>query len=324
MKKSAIAVWSTAFILLVVMNTHAVTWDVDRPFHSTPAGTYVIPPLINGGFHWYNTTPIYTNDNRGIGNSSSDIDQAASDTTTENFGSHPVQMIYQATGSGGVLPNGLYNSAFAEITYDLDTNSGVSFGHQRIVTDTFRNFIPGGTGMITVSANIEGSMDWVEYNYDWMSDSAPNPFDWHSGFRIAGTVEILSFSVSGGLVDLIDPLILNNGTLSGTIYFYPVVHPDIYYVLHVSLRIDTYLENMDNFTGGQLKQLKDEIFKIGNSESEPVKLIATVSQEEHLQCKGDFDEDSDVDGKNLAEFTMNDMGITLKRFAVEFGKIDCE
>ena len=42
------------------------------------------------------------------------------------------------------------------------------------------------------------------------------------------------------------------------------------------------------------------------------------------KCKGDFDEDYDVDGRDLAEFAKDEKGVTLKRFAEEFGRVDCQ
>jgi hypothetical protein len=42
------------------------------------------------------------------------------------------------------------------------------------------------------------------------------------------------------------------------------------------------------------------------------------------KCKGDFDEDYDVDGDDLFELTKDEKGVTLKRFAEEFGRIDCD
>ncbi len=41
------------------------------------------------------------------------------------------------------------------------------------------------------------------------------------------------------------------------------------------------------------------------------------------KCKGDFDEDYDVDGGDLVEFVKDEKGVKLKRFAEEFGRVDC-
>ena len=45
---------------------------------------------------------------------------------------------------------------------------------------------------------------------------------------------------------------------------------------------------------------------------------------EFKKCKGDFDEDYDVDGGDLFELTKDEKGVTLKRFAGEFGRMDCD
>ena len=42
------------------------------------------------------------------------------------------------------------------------------------------------------------------------------------------------------------------------------------------------------------------------------------------KCKGDFYEDGDVDGEDIFEFTKDENGVILKRFADELGRTDCE
>lgn len=41
------------------------------------------------------------------------------------------------------------------------------------------------------------------------------------------------------------------------------------------------------------------------------------------RCKGDFDDDGDVDGSDLATFAAGGTGITLEEFAAEFGRMNC-
>jgi hypothetical protein len=280
-KTAATVVSSAVMVFLMVLSAQAVTWDVDRPLYSTPSGVYTVPTGSNGGFHYYISE---TFDNRGSGTSSTDINTPTSNTTTENFGPYPAQMIYQANGGGGVLSNGLFNNAYGKITPDLNANSSVQDAMQGISTDTFRNFVSDGTGTVTVSADIAGTFNWEVYNYDWTKgqpqpfESVPNPFDWYSGYRVKGVVEIFPLSVSGGQVESIDPLILDNDTLSGSIQFDPSTNPDIYYVLHVTLGLETYLSTADPFTGVPLNQLSDKLFQIGNSENDPLKLMVTVEQ----------------------------------------------
>jgi hypothetical protein len=38
----------------------------------------------------------------------------------------------------------------------------------------------------------------------------------------------------------------------------------------------------------------------------------------------DFDKDGNLDGKDLFEFSKAEKRVTLKRFAEEFGRIDCD
>ena len=42
------------------------------------------------------------------------------------------------------------------------------------------------------------------------------------------------------------------------------------------------------------------------------------------KCKGDFNEDGDVDGEDLFEYSEDEKGVQLKWFAEEFGRIDCD
>jgi hypothetical protein len=42
-----------------------------------------------------------------------------------------------------------------------------------------------------------------------------------------------------------------------------------------------------------------------------------------LTCKGDFNEDGDIDGSDLAEYIRADDGMNLADFAGNFGKTDC-
>jgi FtsP/CotA-like multicopper oxidase with cupredoxin domain len=52
-------------------------------------------------------------------------------------------------------------------------------------------------------------------------------------------------------------------------------------------------------------------------------LLGTATTSIKAICKGDFDEDGDVDGKNLSDLVNDEKEITLKRFAREFGRVDC-
>jgi hypothetical protein len=224
---------------------------------------------------------MYFNDNRGgAGTPSTDINTPLSNTTPENFltGSNPPWMTYQATGGGGVLSNGLYNTAFAQITYDLDENSGVSGGYQKIQTDTYRNFIPDGTGAITVSANINGKFDWQVDNFDW--NQTPPSEKAYSGYRVAATIDVFTFNINtGALVANSDQLLLDNDTLSGSFQL-SKVDENHFYVLHSQLVLETYLQNVVFTATGaiEVQPLTDEIFRIGNSEGDPLKMMATVEQ----------------------------------------------
>ena len=44
---------------------------------------------------------------------------------------------------------------------------------------------------------------------------------------------------------------------------------------------------------------------------------------EYTGCRGDFDDDGDVDGSDLAIFAAGGTGITLEVFAADFGRTDC-
>ena len=56
----------------------------------------------------------------------------------------------------------------------------------------------------------------------------------------------------------------------------------------------------------------------------PVTYGVTTSWVAYLDiCKCDFEPDGDVDGDDLAEYINDDRGITLKRFADEFGRANC-
>ena len=49
----------------------------------------------------------------------------------------------------------------------------------------------------------------------------------------------------------------------------------------------------------------------------------TVAAEPMDACEGDFDEDGDVDGSDLAVFAAGETTITLEEFASDFGKTNC-
>jgi hypothetical protein len=53
-------------------------------------------------------------------------------------------------------------------------------------------------------------------------------------------------------------------------------------------------------------------------------LWARIAGWEPKKCKGDFDEDGDVDGDDLFKLTQDEKEVQLKRFAEEFGRIDCK
>jgi CubicO group peptidase (beta-lactamase class C family) len=52
----------------------------------------------------------------------------------------------------------------------------------------------------------------------------------------------------------------------------------------------------------------------------PITVDSTIIMDD---CKGDFEPDRDVDGKDLAEYINDGREIALLRFAYEFGKVDC-
>jgi FtsP/CotA-like multicopper oxidase with cupredoxin domain len=53
-------------------------------------------------------------------------------------------------------------------------------------------------------------------------------------------------------------------------------------------------------------------------------LLGTAETSLKSVCKGDFDEDGDVDGEDLSDMANDEKGVTLKRFAREFGRVDCD
>ena len=61
------------------------------------------------------------------------------------------------------------------------------------------------------------------------------------------------------------------------------------------------------------------IYKRARLESEIEKTYASIM----LRCKGDFDNDKDVDGSDLATYAAGGTGITLEAFAADFGRTDC-
>jgi hypothetical protein len=52
-------------------------------------------------------------------------------------------------------------------------------------------------------------------------------------------------------------------------------------------------------------------------------LPALVAPPIAKSCLSDFDNDGNVDGGDLFEFSIDDVAVTLQRFASEFGSIDC-
>ena len=77
----------------------------------------------------------------------------------------------------------------------------------------------------------------------------------------------------------------------------------------------------DDLTGSQYLSARVECrFQAGE-------IIDTMVEPNPLvfkKCKGGFDEDGDVDGDDLFEFSKDENGVTLKRFAEQFGRIDCD
>jgi FtsP/CotA-like multicopper oxidase with cupredoxin domain len=53
-------------------------------------------------------------------------------------------------------------------------------------------------------------------------------------------------------------------------------------------------------------------------------LLGTAVTSINAICEGDFDEDGDVDGKDLSDMANDEKGVSLKRFAEEFGRVDCD
>jgi hypothetical protein len=281
------AVFVTGVLLLmVVTSAQAVTWDVSAPQFPTPKGDYQIPTTLNGGYFWV-PPPVYFIDDRGSGNSSTSTDllttnNPASAINPIDFGNPSVSMEFKAMSGGEVLPDGLSNAGYAEITHSGVTGDyGVATGHQRILSDTFRNFIPDGWGTITVTADLAADIAWDVYGYDWVTDQFANDgFDPYSGYRLHGEVTVNAFSVSKvEQVSTGTPIVLDNGTLTGSLQFDPVADSDIYYVMHVSLLIDTYIQNTDPMFGPDWLpgQPMPAELRIGTALA-PLELTAVVSQ----------------------------------------------
>lgn len=60
---------------------------------------------------------------------------------------------------------------------------------------------------------------------------------------------------------------------------------------------------------------------MGKPENDQIRRI--VFKPQTTFCKGDFDKDGDVDGRDLAVFAAGGTGITLEEFAADFGRTDC-
>ena len=84
------------------------------------------------------------------------------------------------------------------------------------------------------------------------------------GYRFTSVVEINTFSKTMGLISETPTSInLNNGLLNDSITIDLVNDPDIYYVLHTNLVLNTWARNNDPFMEGIIP-LTDQIFKIGS------------------------------------------------------------
>lgn len=285
MKKLRAVFVTGVLLLMVVANAQAVTWDVSAPLFPTPRGVYQIPTASNGGGFWV-PPPVYLFDDRGFGDSKTNTDlfttnNPASETNTIDFSNPSVSMAFKAMSGGEVLPDGLSSAGYAEITYSGVTGDyGVYDGHQRLLSDTNRNFIPDGWGTITVTANLATDIAWDVYGYDWVTGTFDDPYSPYSGYRLHGEVTVDAFSASQGVqVGIGTPIVLDNDTLTGSLQFDPVADPDIYYVMHVSLLIDTYIQNTDPFygTGWLPGQPMPDPLRIG-TELAPLELTAAVSQ----------------------------------------------
>jgi hypothetical protein len=127
-----------------------------------------------------------------------------------------------------------------------------------------------------VQADITGSVNWTNSNnWDFGTNTAIDPFSSYHDYQLIGVAEVIPLSVDGQQAGDIGRITLDNDTLSGSFQFDPIVDPDIYYVLHLSLLLETRVGNVDPFFG-IIGDLPDEL-EIGTS-SNPLDMTASVSQ----------------------------------------------
>jgi len=286
LKKLSAVLLTGLLLVLGVTGVQAVTWDVPAKYYPVPAGNYGIP--YNGGTTWvsFNQT-----DNRifPVLEDNPDLftqNTPASNTNVEDWGNSnsPPLITFNAMAGGGVLADGVSTAGYLGIMHDGVTGDyGVSEGYQRIDSTIFRNFIPDGYGTITVTADLAGDIAWLVNNYDWVTNGPPEfgEFDPYSGYRLWGDVTIVAHdaSLNDAIVGSIGSISLDNGSLSGSLQFDPVSNPNIFYVMGVALRIDTWIQNADPMWGTYYfpGQPMPEELRIGTA-SAPFELTTLVSQ----------------------------------------------
>ena len=281
------------FVLSIAVSAQAnpVTWDVG-PLNVS--ASYDIPLGGNGGYFYYVDLPtVYTNTQLGSHQSSSNLGTPVASTTTETFGDNPGKIVFYAMGGGGTHAGGLFNQVVAQITQtDMNGHQYINLGHQLINSSVQRSFSADPGAEVSVSAEITGTIEWINDNWKWDNGSHGSftgPIDAsqpYSGYQISATITLVPESLSGDDVsaDIPDPILLDVNHLSGSTSFLADTNPDIFYRLVASIAIDTRVQNVEP-SSGPLGALPD----VGNIGTQKAPLLMTTT----VSLASDLDDDGD-------------------------------
>lgn len=279
--KKLTAILTPLFLLLAASSHAEIVWDSIEPAYLLGGGPQVTYTLKKNGGSYYNFFYNFYNSSSGYTQDVHDVSQTCTGDKLETIvGGASVTLNGEA--AGGITANGFYNTVASKLEYtNFGTYDGL-FVEQDPYSKCFRNFYVTSDGTATISASITGDINYDMLNYDWVNKDPINETMPFYGYTIEAYTEVITFSKTQGLISASPPQInLDNDRFSNSITMDLVSDPDIYYVLHNYLKLDTAIHNDNAFFNGVLP-LDNQVFEVGNwdipGSEVPLMLTSSVIQ----------------------------------------------
>ncbi|MCP4114915.1 MAG: hypothetical protein GY737_05815 [Desulfobacteraceae bacterium] len=186
----------------------------------------------------------------------------------------------KSQSSGALTSNGTSSFVTTLLEHENFAGNDAIVAKQEPKVDIKRNFYVTSDMTITLSAAITGPINFTVQNYDCSTLRGIDVMDPYYGYTLTALTQVSTWSKKMGMIELPIKILMNNDTLSGSKTMKLVSDPDIFYVFHTSLYLQSMVKNNDAFYVNPVA-LGDKVFEIGEWDGHesvnPLTLTSTVT-----------------------------------------------